>query len=247
MEIITKTTRNKRERGNALFLILIAVALFAALSYAITQSGRGGGNVSSQTNLITAGQVTEEPADVRAAVTRMMVTGAAASTITYTGTASSTDVFDQVSGGGGATDVPPPVAACSLAADCAKWFYVTASTSHTSGIFVTGVGTAGATAANDLGGLGMAVLQGTNGLGTQAGVTSAVCTAIQKGLGFSTPSSLIVGANGPVAWATQGTYVPAGSVTTVADAGNALKGQDYACFQNSTSGNNAYYAVLIDQ
>ena len=71
--IIAKDTRSS-EKGNVLFLILIAVALFAALSYAVTQSTRsGGGDASKETNLVNAAGITQYPASIKTAITRMIV------------------------------------------------------------------------------------------------------------------------------------------------------------------------------
>lgn len=64
------------ESGNVLFLILIAVALFAALSYAVTQSTRSGaGSGDNETALINSAQLTQYPASVRTAVVRMVIGG----------------------------------------------------------------------------------------------------------------------------------------------------------------------------
>lgn len=74
------TTERKRngEQGNVLFLILIAVALFAALSYAVTQSTRsGGGDAARETNLVNSAQLTQYPAGIRTSLVRMIIGGTA--------------------------------------------------------------------------------------------------------------------------------------------------------------------------
>jgi hypothetical protein len=64
------------ESGNVLFLILIAVALFAALSYAVTQSSRSGGNDSAgEKSLISSAQLTQYPAGIRTSIVRMLING----------------------------------------------------------------------------------------------------------------------------------------------------------------------------
>lgn len=69
-----KTQHNTNEKGNVLFLILIAVALFAALSYAVTQSSRsGGGDADRETNLVNSAQISQYPASVRTALLRMII------------------------------------------------------------------------------------------------------------------------------------------------------------------------------
>lgn len=72
------------ERGNVLFLILIAVALFAALSYAVTQSTRSGSSdASSETNLINSAQLAQYPAGVRTSVVRMIIGGVGVETLLF--------------------------------------------------------------------------------------------------------------------------------------------------------------------
>jgi hypothetical protein len=76
-----KTTNN--QRGNVLFLILIAVALFAALSYAVTQSSRSGGDASRETNILNAAQLTQYPTSIRTAVLRLVIDGFQDTNILY--------------------------------------------------------------------------------------------------------------------------------------------------------------------
>lgn len=64
-----------RQSGNALFLILIAVALFAALAYAVTQSDRGGSNALKEERLISSARLTEIGADLQVATLRMKMSG----------------------------------------------------------------------------------------------------------------------------------------------------------------------------
>ena len=63
----------KSEAGNALFLILIAVALFAALSYAVTSSGRGGGGIDKEQYSIIAARMVQHFGSMEQAINRMKI------------------------------------------------------------------------------------------------------------------------------------------------------------------------------
>ncbi|MDB5478738.1 MAG: hypothetical protein JWM96_1233 [Alphaproteobacteria bacterium] len=82
---MNKTTcNNNAESGNALFLILIAVVLFAALSYAITQSNRGGGAPNRETSLISSTAITQYSSAIRTGITRMTLRNVDVASLDFT-------------------------------------------------------------------------------------------------------------------------------------------------------------------
>jgi hypothetical protein len=63
------------QKGNVLFIILIALVLFGALAYAITRSGLGKGNVDRETAVLQAGQLTQMLTSYVAGVDRLIADG----------------------------------------------------------------------------------------------------------------------------------------------------------------------------
>lgn len=104
-----------KENGNVLFLILIAVALFAALSYAITQSGRGGGDTSNDKLKLDVSRFLQQSVMVKTEILRRNIFG-------------KTIQFDNTSGGiyepgeGIALEFPPGSLSYSQAATILRRF-----------------------------------------------------------------------------------------------------------------------------
>ena len=73
MPSFSSPSRRTAESGNVLFLILVAVVLFAALTYAVTQSRWGNNEESVEKNLISKAQITQYPADISTSIVRMML------------------------------------------------------------------------------------------------------------------------------------------------------------------------------
>lgn len=79
-----KYSLQKNESGNVLFLILIAVALFAALSYAVTQSTRsGGGSTEREQALLGSSAMVQYPTALRTSVIRMILGGVGADSLLF--------------------------------------------------------------------------------------------------------------------------------------------------------------------
>ncbi len=78
------------KRGNVLFLILLAIALFAVLSYAVTQSSRSSGRDAAAENAITdAAQIMQYAANISTIIQRLRLSNnCKASDISFEGAAS---------------------------------------------------------------------------------------------------------------------------------------------------------------
>jgi hypothetical protein len=116
------------ERGNVLFLILIAVALFAALSYAVTQSTRSGsGTADKEQALLSSASMTQHPTAMRTSIIRMVLGGVDVSNIYFNSPANFSGLSDLGTGvfhptGGGAVFQAAP-ANIMAGASQGTWFY----------------------------------------------------------------------------------------------------------------------------
>lgn len=79
-----KDTNRKHERGNVLFLILIAAALFAALSYVIVQSSRsGGGDAAREKYALDAAEIRGYVTALQTSIGRMLINGCSLTSLNF--------------------------------------------------------------------------------------------------------------------------------------------------------------------
>ena len=225
---------HSNERGNVLFLILIAVALFAALSYAVTSSTRsGGGDASAEQVRLAYTKLESYTTALRSAATRMIVSGVSVNEInnftpSQFGTLSPAQIRSNIyhpDGGG----VPY---------DAMRDPLITSA--HPSDIYFTlqvdNVGTTSGTSAGNEILFAVAVTdQLCNYINSRFGYTGA----IPDGGGFIDDSSGYDSLNG------------SGPATrrVVADYGlpATFSGRTEACAFDAADGNNYYYATIIER
>lgn len=217
------------ERGNALFLILIAVVLFAALSFAITQSNRSGANSNRETSLVSSTTVTQYSSAVRTGVMRMMLRRNLAPTAllfippteaTYGGADAAQEVFHPDGGGVSFSTVDPNTVTTVTTAvaitnpfRAGNWYYI-----NNKGVEDVG------TATGDL----VAILDG---------VTRPVCERINEQ----------ISGNIAIPTAAENLASILGAGGTISDAGTVIDAQQFYCIQPNGATTFVYYHVLAEQ
>ena len=223
--------------GNALFLILIAVALFAARSYAVTQTSRGSGGTGKEEGALRAGEILSYVGTLRQEIDRLIImNGCNEDDISFVGFSSyntvhppgrpadgSCDMFGAAGGGLRAETLFP---AAQSATETFKGYQVYSANNFTD----------------------LAWPGATNGftadkLETYVAVrnlTLDVCNALNRGLerGWSTPPSPLCGtSHRPVYSALAGTD----NCYDTAE----LRGLDSFCYRHAAPARYDFVAVLI--
>lgn len=225
------------ERGNVLFLILIAVALFAALSYAVTQSTRsGGGDASRETTLVNSSTITQYPASIKTAIVRMLVSN---------GVTVDQLVFDSPSNYGGFTTVQQAQEVFHPTGGGAAYTLAPASVmaSATPGTWTFN-------AANQIYNIGQdgGTTAGQDIVAFLSGVSQGICERIhtQLGLGAIPTETGIVMTNDKMLTAPGTATIPSYSASAVIgnSGGSVLNGQPQGCFQQPGGTYHYYHAVV---
>ncbi len=232
------------ESGNVLFLILIAVALFAALSYAVTRSTRSGSqDASSETSLINSSSLTQYPAGIRTSLVRMIISNNASiddlafDTPSDFGSLSNTNFSVFHPAGGGATYQLAAADAMAATAE-GPWHF-------NANFEIPEIGTGGA-GGNDL-------------IAFLPGVTQGLCKKLNEEYGI-TPGGAVTFSGIPnLNIATdadidddklEGETVPTTDRADINNGDDDFLGQPFGCFYDSTrSANNrfVYYHVLLER
>jgi len=237
-------SRRQSEKGNILFLILLAVVLFAALSYAVTQSMRGGGgNAGSETSLVNSAVLSQYPVGVRAAILRMIVDGTDVTTLnfdppsvfsTMTDGEKALGVFH--ADGGGASFAYIPTDALATLSSTARWVFTRNFGIEDIGNTATGSGDTG----KDI-------------VAIAPGISETLCAKINEELGVSsipevgTTLPLTVDAT-TMQQVEEFTYSQTSTVAEIADSGSVIDGNPFLCVDYSTSAElYAYYHVLVER
>lgn len=231
------SSHRPRERGNALFLVMIAVALFGALSYAITYAGRSGG-FDQERDLITAAHITQYPAEISTAFRRMIKAGVPEDAIGFAADdMTETGVFS-MHGGGIAPQQPP-----AEAGSTSDWRFKTAPRDGDGrrGWYVAGAGM------DDAGGKDVIAFLDR--------LSADTCENLLRSLGLDAVPKV---EQAPVDFAGRDEGLPtqqggAGGADVLSSAaGSAFNAwndsgspQNYACVQNGAGGSYVYYHVLM--
>ena len=243
MRITKQQSVRATESGNVLFLILIAVALFAALSYAVTQSSRsGGGDANSEKSLVSSSQLTQYPAGIRTAIVRMIVSnGVSVDQLLFddpsnfanlsTDPLKRTGVFYPTLGGGATYSTAP----AEIMASGAFGTWVFSSKYQVKNV--------GITAADGSGNEIIAFL---------SGVTKALCIKMDNQLGITATADAPTGelaAAVPLTDNMDFTHqgIPGSATATIGStASSPFLGQPFGCMK-ATDGTYIYYHVLVER
>jgi hypothetical protein len=220
------------QSGNVLFLILIAVALFAALSYAVTQSTRGGGNANDETSKIDAALISQYSTSLNLAVMRMNITGGVSnlelefnppSELGSCTSGGRNCIFHPSGGGATYQAAPANLVTGSTSVD---WIYNTNND-------VSGIGSDGGTSAT------------AETVAILPGVTDSVCQKINEEVGLG---STIPGEDNSVDLTTQQkngySFSSSGDPIDADLSGSVLSGYSSGCFDSN--GINYYYHTLSE-